>query len=69
MKYAVEIASDGMIYIYTKFHEDWFGHSCNNIFLIGIVGVGVQLVPLGTAATNRSIVPVPVIMMMEKVVE
>jgi hypothetical protein len=27
------------------------------IFLIGIVGSGVQLVPLGTAATNRPIVP------------
>jgi hypothetical protein len=29
------------------------------IFLIGIVGGGVQLGPLGTAATNRSIVPAP----------
>jgi hypothetical protein len=29
-------------------------------FLIGIVGGGVQLGPLGTAATNRSIVPAPV---------
>jgi hypothetical protein len=29
------------------------------IFLIGIVGGGVQLGPLGTAATNRPIVPVP----------
>jgi hypothetical protein len=28
-------------------------------FLIGIVGGGVQLGPLGTAATNRSIVPGP----------
>jgi hypothetical protein len=28
-------------------------------FLIGIVGVGVQLGPLGTAATNRPIVPAP----------
>jgi hypothetical protein len=28
-------------------------------FLIGIVGGGVQLGPLGTAATNRSIVPAP----------
>jgi hypothetical protein len=27
-------------------------------FLIGIVGGGVQLGPLGTAATNRPIVPV-----------
>jgi hypothetical protein len=27
------------------------------IFLIGIVGGGVQLDPLGTAATNRPIVP------------
>jgi hypothetical protein len=29
------------------------------IFLIGIVGGGVQLGPLGTAATNRPIVPAP----------
>jgi hypothetical protein len=29
------------------------------IFLIGIVGGGVQLGPLGTAATNRSIVSAP----------
>jgi hypothetical protein len=28
-------------------------------FLIGIVGGGVQLGPLGTAATNRPIVPAP----------
>jgi hypothetical protein len=31
----------------------------NNIFLIGIVEGGVQLGPLGTAATNRPIVPTP----------
>jgi hypothetical protein len=30
------------------------------IFLIGIVGGGVQLGPLGTATTNRPIVPAPV---------
>jgi hypothetical protein len=36
---------------------------------IGIVGGAVQLGPLGTAATNRPIVPAPVIMMMEKLVE
>jgi hypothetical protein len=29
------------------------------VFLIGIVGGGVQLGPLGTAATNRPIVPDP----------
>jgi hypothetical protein len=29
------------------------------IFLTGIVGGGVQLGPLGTAATNRPIVPTP----------
>jgi hypothetical protein len=29
------------------------------IFLIGVVGNGVQLGPLGTAATNRPIVPAP----------
>jgi hypothetical protein len=28
-------------------------------FLIGIVGCGAQLGPLGTAATNRPIVPAP----------
>jgi hypothetical protein len=28
-------------------------------FLIGIVGGGVQLVSIGTAATNRPIVPAP----------
>jgi hypothetical protein len=38
-------------------------------FLIGTVGRGVQLGPLSTAATNRPIVPAPVIMMMEKLVE
>jgi hypothetical protein len=31
----------------------------NLTFLIGIVGDGVQLGPLGTAATNRPIVPAP----------
>jgi hypothetical protein len=31
----------------------------NLFFLIGIVGGGVQLGPLGTAATNRPIVPAP----------
>jgi hypothetical protein len=30
-----------------------------NIFLIGRVGGGVQLGPLGTTATNRPIVPAP----------
>jgi hypothetical protein len=39
-------------------------------FKIGTVGGAVQLGPLGTAATNRPIVPNPrVIMMMEKLVE
>jgi hypothetical protein len=32
---------------------------CINFFLIGIVGGGVLLGPLGTAATNRPIVPAP----------
>jgi hypothetical protein len=31
----------------------------NSFFLIGIVGGGVQLGPLGTAATNWPIVPAP----------
>jgi hypothetical protein len=36
------------------------GDDCDTrIFLIGIVGGGVQLGPLGTAATNRPIVPAP----------
>jgi hypothetical protein len=30
-----------------------------NFFLIRIVGIGVQLGPLGTVATNRPIVPTP----------
>jgi hypothetical protein len=35
--------------------------SCHTVdfFLIGIVGCGVQLGPLGTAATNRPVVPAP----------
>jgi hypothetical protein len=27
MKYAVEMGSDAMIYVQTKFHIDWFSHS------------------------------------------
>jgi hypothetical protein len=27
MKYTVEMIVDAMIYIYTKFHKDWFSHS------------------------------------------
>jgi hypothetical protein len=27
MKYAVQMGSVAMIYIYTKFHKDWFRHS------------------------------------------
>jgi hypothetical protein len=34
-------------------------HKSNTFFLIGIVGGGVQLGPLGTAATNRPTVPAP----------
>jgi hypothetical protein len=40
-----------------------------NYAFIGIVGGGVQLGPLGTAATNSLIVSPPLIMMMEKLVE
>jgi hypothetical protein len=40
-----------------------------NFFLIGIVGSGVQLGPLGTAATNGLLCQPRVIMMMEKLVE
>jgi hypothetical protein len=32
-------------------------YTCYCIFLIGIVGSGVQLGPLSTAATNRPTVP------------
>jgi hypothetical protein len=43
---------------------------CNWVFfLIGIVGGGVQLGPLGTAATNGLLCQPRVIMMMEKLVE
>jgi hypothetical protein len=39
-------------------------------FIIGIVGVGVQLGPLGTAATPIGLLCQPrVIMMMDKLVE
>jgi hypothetical protein len=38
------------------------------IFLIGIVGGGVQLGPLGTAATNGLLCQPRVIMMMQKLV-
>jgi hypothetical protein len=31
----------------------------SGVFLIGVVGSGIQLGPLGTAATNRPIVPAP----------
>jgi hypothetical protein len=38
-------------------HNTRLGGSQELIFLINIVGGGVQLGPLGTAATNRPIVP------------
>jgi hypothetical protein len=38
-------------------------------FLIGVVGGGVQLGPLGTAVTNGLLCQPRVIMMMEKLVE
>jgi hypothetical protein len=40
-----------------------------NFFLIRIVEGGIQLVPLGTAATNGLLCQPRVIMMMEKLVE
>jgi hypothetical protein len=43
--------------------------SRHSFFLIGIVGGGVQLVPLDTAATNGLLCQPRVIMMMEKLVE
>jgi hypothetical protein len=42
---------------------------CTNYFLIGIVGDGVQLDPLCTAATNRPIVSTPGRYDEEKLVE
>jgi hypothetical protein len=42
--------------------HDIYGHYMSKhltFFLIGIVGGGVQLGPLSTAATNRPIVPAP----------
>jgi hypothetical protein len=47
----VPISGHGRIVSY--FLLDWF------IFLIGILGGGVQFGPFGTAATNRPIVPTP----------
>jgi hypothetical protein len=45
----------GLIFLDTE-----TGHFLHNFFfLIGIVGGGVLLGPLGTAATNRHIVPAP----------
>jgi hypothetical protein len=38
-------------------------------FFIGILGGGVQFGSLGTAATNKPIVPPRVIMMMDKLVK
>jgi hypothetical protein len=40
-------------------HYDTAGNFLNKYFLIGILGGGVQLDPLGTAATNRPTVPAP----------
>jgi hypothetical protein len=42
---------------------------CRNIKIFRLVGGGVQLGPLGTAATDWRIVPAQVIMMMENLVE
>jgi hypothetical protein len=44
---------------YWKYRESNFEESVQQFFLIGIVGVGVQLGPLGTADTNRPTVPAP----------
>jgi hypothetical protein len=59
---AVKVKYDSMIAVlrsnkqYYTVTLDWN----TNVFLIGIGGSGVQLGPLGTAATNRPIVPGPV---------
>jgi hypothetical protein len=47
--------------IYYKLHDliTENGYSYQNVNLIGIVGGGAQLGPLGTAVTNRPIVPAP----------
>jgi hypothetical protein len=42
---------------------------CLRVIFFGIVGGGVQLGPLGTAATNGLLCQPPVITMMEKLVE
>jgi hypothetical protein len=39
------------------YHRD--NYAACTFFLIGIAGVGFQIGPLGTAATNRPIVPAP----------
>jgi hypothetical protein len=51
------------------FWKKYYGNSQLISFLIGIVGGGVQLGPLGTAATNGLLCQPRVIMMMEKLVE
>jgi hypothetical protein len=40
-------------------HDKHVGRHSTKFVLIGIVGGGVQLSPLGTAATNKPIVPAP----------
>jgi hypothetical protein len=45
--------SDGCFLLFRQYLHAFF------VFLIGVVGCGVQLGPLGTTATNMPIVPTP----------
>jgi hypothetical protein len=51
----MELGEDNNCPVLNKFPTFYETHICLN----GIVGGGVQLGPLGTAATNRLIVPAP----------
>jgi hypothetical protein len=46
MKYTADIASDGMIYVRTKFHEDWSRNSGNIKVITTTIGEAAVLVLL-----------------------
>jgi hypothetical protein len=48
MRYIVHTISDSMIYIYTKFHEDWFRNADNIKVITSPTKVVVVLVLLMT---------------------
>jgi hypothetical protein len=65
-----------VIYIYIAYKMDlkaieWDGVDWSHLsfFFYWCSGGGVQLGPLGTAAANKPIVPIPGIMMIEKLLE